>query len=333
METLDAKLTLKSLYCHDEGDGAGSAEPYLWTVFFKIDGDTTVVDGTFTLQGTATVVTTPGNRRNLPNRSVDGGESVPIPAVLGEFGTHLKPIPLQQPAGEFKEVGGVMGMIAVLMEQDNTPASAIARGHDALNQTVQDSLNALIPNLKIGHEKPTEEEIKAIRKQVGDAVAKAVADGVSIWDWMGGVGNMDDLIGSEVFRFSHSELEAQGASGIGIQKRFRNQGDWELLGRVTAFPLNAATGSLLVALSGVSSTLTNFPVRVTGPGLDRKLNKTTTLTDLIPGAYTITASEFSSGHGPTCRLYTPFNDTEQTTVTTGQITSATVRYSSAPCGA
>jgi hypothetical protein len=334
METLDANLALKSLYCHDEGDGAGSAEPYLWTVFFKIDGDTTVVDAAFTLQGAATVATTPGNRRNLPNRSVDGGESVPIPAVLGEFGTHLKPIPLQQPAGEFTEVGGVMGVIAVLMEQDNTPASAIARGHDALNQTVQDSLNALIPSLTIGHEEPTDEEIEAITRRVGDAVVKAVADGVSIWDWMGGAGNMDDRIGSEVFRFSHSELEARGASGIAIQKRFRSQGDWELLGRVTAFPLNAPTGSLRVSLSGVPSTLTNFPVRVTGPGLDRKLNTTTTITDLAPGTYTITANEFTAGrNGQTCRLYTPFNDTEQTTVTTGQITSAIVRYSSAPCGA
>jgi hypothetical protein len=334
METLDATLTLTSLYCHDEGDGVGSAEPYLWTVFFKIDGDTAVVDATSTLRGAATVVTTPGNRRNLPNRAVDGGESVPIPAVLGEFGTHLKPIPLQQPIGEFTEVGGVMGAIAIVMEQDNTPASAIASGHDALNQAVQDSLDALIPRLTIGHQEPTEDEIKAMTKQVADAVTKAVADGVSIWDWMGGAGNMDDRIGSEVFRFSHRELKGQGPSGIAIHKRFSNQGDWELLGRVTAFPLHAATGSLRVALSGAPSTSTSFPVRVTGPGgFDRRLNATTTITDLMPGAYTITASEFSAGHGPTCRLYTPFDDTEQATVTTGHLTSATVRYSSQSCGA
>lgn len=331
METLDANITLKSVFCHDEGDGSGSAEPYLWTVFFKIDGDTTVVDDTFALRGTATVIRTPGNRRNLPNRSVDGGESVPIPANLGEFVTRLKPIPLQVPVGETREVGGFMGMIAILLEQDNTPASAIARGHDALNQAVQVALDDLITKLNVQHPEPSEDEIKAMKTLIADTVEEAIADGVSIWDWMGGGGNMDDKIGSEVFAFSHSELRRRG--GIDIQKRFRNQGDWELLGRATAFPIDAATGSLRVALSGLSGTVPGFPVRVTGPGLDRALNKTTTLTDLVPGAYTITAREFTAGRGGTCRLYTPFDDTEETTVTTGQMTDATVRYSSAPCGA
>lgn len=333
METLDANITLKSVYCHDEGDGPGSAEPYLWTVFFKIDGDTTVVDASFALRGTATVIRTPGNRRNLPNRAVDGGESVPIPANLGEFATHLKPIPLQQPIGDFKEVSGFMGVIAVLLEQDNTPASAIDRGHDALNQAVRDSLDGVIADVNMGGEPPDEEDIKALKEQIGRTVENAIRDGVSIWDWIGGTGNMDDKIGSEVFVFSHSDLAARGGNGIGLQTRFRNQGDWELLGRATAFPINAATGSLRVALSGISGTVTGFPVRVTGPGLDRSLNKTTTLTDLMPGAYTITAREFTAGRNGTCRLYTPFDETEQATVTTGQMTDATVRYSSAACGA
>lgn len=334
METLDTAVKLSSLYCHDEGDGAGSAEPYLWTVFFKIDGDTTVVDAALRLQGTATVVTTPGDRRNLPERSVDAGEGVPIPPVLGEFGTHVKPIPLQLPVNNVDAVGGIVGAIVILMEQDQTPASAIARGHDALNQTVRDSLNGLIPTLRFGHETPSPEEIEAIKKHIADTVTKAVGDNVSIWDWMGGAGNMDDRIGSEVFRFSHRELEAHGPSGIRINARFRHHGDWELLGQVTAFPLNAPAGSLRVSLSGVPGVLATFPVRVTGPGLDRLLNQTTTFTDLAPGAYTITAQAFSTGRNrPTCRLYEPFNDTEQATVTTGQITSAVVRFSSAPCGA
>ncbi len=83
----------------------------MWTVFFKIDGDTCVVNTNFVLQGTATVVATPGNQGDLPNHDVDAGENVPIPAVLGEFGTKLKPIPLQTPVGDMKEVGGVMGVI------------------------------------------------------------------------------------------------------------------------------------------------------------------------------------------------------------------------------
>jgi len=335
MNTLDVHLKLSNLHCYDEGDSIGSAEPYLWTVFFKIDGDTAVVNPAFALQGTATVIGTPGDHGDLPNHDVDAGEDVAIPAVLGEFATHLKPIPLQQPVGDMKEVGGVMGIITVLMEEDSTPASAIAKGHAALNKAVKDSLNALIPTLNFGHQEPTDAEIGTMKKKIGDTVTNAVSNDVSVWDWLGGLGNMDDKIGSEVFRFSHKELEALGVSGIGFQQRFKNEGDWELSGRVTAFPLDVRTGSLRVALSGVPTTLTTFPVRVSGPGFSRGLNKTTTLTGLVPGAYVITANGFNTGlvNKPSCRMYTPVTDSEHTTVAMGQIASASVRYTSAPCNA
>ena len=78
MNTLDVHLKMNNLHCYDEGDGPGSAEPYLWTVFFKIDGDTAVVNTSFTLQGSATVVGTPGNHGDLPNHDVDPGENVAI---------------------------------------------------------------------------------------------------------------------------------------------------------------------------------------------------------------------------------------------------------------
>jgi hypothetical protein len=335
MNVLDVKLRLNNLRCFEEGDGPGSAEPYLWTVFFKIDGDTTVVNSSLTLQGTATVVGTPGNQGDLPNHDVDPGENVPIPAVLGEFNTRLKPIPLQQPVGDLKEVGGVMGIITVLMEEDNTPSSAIAKGHNALNKAVQDSLNALIPTLNFTHQEPTDAEIEAMKKKIGDTVTKAVSDGVGIWDWLTGGGNMDDRIGSEVFRFSHKQLEQQGVSGINFQKRFNSEGDWELQGRVTAFPVNTTTGSLRVSLSGVPATLTTTPVRIVGPGFNRAINKTTTFADLLPGLYTITARGFSSGqpNKPTCRIHTPITDTKQTTVTAGQTAGVSMGYTSEPCNA
>ncbi|MBF6596070.1 MAG: hypothetical protein IVW51_16725 [Thermaceae bacterium] len=335
MNTLDVKLKLNNLHCYDEGDGIGSAEPYLWTVFFKIDGDTASVNPSLALQGTATVIGTPGNHRDLPNHDVDPGENVPIPAVIGEFNTQLKPIPLQQPIGGVREVGGVMGVITVVMEEDNTPGSAVAKGHDKLNAAVRDSLNALIPTLNIGHPEPTDEEIAAMQKKIGDAVTAAIANNVSVWDWLKGFGNMDDKIGSEVFRFSHKQLEAQGVSGIGIQKRFKNEGDWELSGWVTALPLNTAVGNLEVVLHGVPATLTTSPVRVTGPGFSRALNKSILLTGLVPGLYTITAKGFTTGqpHKPTCRIFTPTTDTQQRTVGAGQTASASVSYTSELCNA
>jgi hypothetical protein len=36
-------INLNPLDCHDEGDGIGDAEPYLWTIFFKCDGSSLMV--------------------------------------------------------------------------------------------------------------------------------------------------------------------------------------------------------------------------------------------------------------------------------------------------
>lgn len=234
MNSAKVSLKLSNIHCFDEGDGIGSAEPYLWTVFFKIDGDTVVVTPQLALKGTATVQSTPGNHGDLPNHDVDAGENVPIPAALGEFHTTLKPIPLQQPVGSTKSVGGAIGCIVVLMEEDNTPGSAIASGHTALNKAVQTSLNALIPTLNFAHQEPTPAEIAQMQSKIGTAVENAVKNGVSVWDWLGGLGNMDDKIGSVVFQFSQQQLLDAGAGGIALQKRWKNEGDWEITGHISA---------------------------------------------------------------------------------------------------
>src|SRR5580704_9338668 len=55
---------------------------YLWTVFFKIDGDTVNVGADFFLRGHATVVSTSGDHGDLgPNTELAG--DIPIPRRLG----------------------------------------------------------------------------------------------------------------------------------------------------------------------------------------------------------------------------------------------------------
>jgi hypothetical protein len=332
MDKLDVKLRLEDVQCFDEADGPGSAEPYLWTVFFKIDGTTTVVTDQFALAGTATVSGTQGNHRDLGPGGVDAGDDILIPPFLGEFATRLVPITLQQPVGNTTEIGGAVGAITVLLEQDNTPNSAIANGHRALDKAVRDTLNELIPKLTIAHRAPTPEEIEAMKKKIGDKVENEISDNVDIFDWLSGLGNMDDKIGSEVFIFSHDELAARGVSGISFSQRFRNQGDWKIDGFIRATPVGVQPGSLSVVLAGVPDHLAKFPVMVQGPGFLRNINRTQTLVDMVPGEYNIIASGFSTGDNhPTCRVFTPDVRTQQVEVKSGQTASVTVRYTSEPC--
>lgn len=242
MQDLNIEMKLETIRCRDEGDGLGNAEPYLWTVFFKADGETLVVnsDGPnpIFVQGPPIVVGTPGNHGNLGTNSVDEGDVILIPAIIGEYRTVMKPIPLTTPILGVTEVGGMMGCLVVLMEEDNTPTSDIGRGHDALNSAVRDKLAKLIGSLSLSNPEPSDADIEEISNQVGTAVADAIGGGVSVFEWLAGFGNMDDQIGSESFRFSHKTLEASGGTPIPFSRRWRNEGDWEISGytKATAIP-------------------------------------------------------------------------------------------------
>src|SRR5215468_8222407 len=93
LNLIRVNLELDTLKCYDEGDGWGSAEPYLWTVFFKVDGSTVHVTDSFTLSGPPTVETTPGSHGNLGDTDVDAGDTLTIPSAIGEYETILSPIP------------------------------------------------------------------------------------------------------------------------------------------------------------------------------------------------------------------------------------------------
>ncbi len=232
MEPTPVKIKLDKIHCVDEGDFIGSAEPYLWTVFFKIDGDTVHVDSSLTLQGTATVVSTHGNHGNLGVHDVSAGDDVPIPPALGEFSTVLKPIPVDLLPD--RTLSGVIGCIVVLLEEDETPLHAVQEGHAALNQAVQTALDELIPTLNFLHQEPTDAEIKALTDKVGKAVEDAISDNVSVWDWLFGFGNEDDKIGSKVFFKSQNDICQALLDGVPLFEDWDNEGRWQISGRINA---------------------------------------------------------------------------------------------------
>lgn len=235
---LQAQLVLDRIRCHDEGDGIGSAEPYLWTVFFKVDGDTVALGDDLFLHGSATVITTPGSHGNLGDTDVDEGEDIAIPSAIGELVTTLRPIPVPSwvtDAFGVEDVGGVIGAVTVLMEEDNVSHAGAEAGHAALDAFVRQALDGLIPTLGVGHPSVTPEDIDMLTQGAEEAISEAIGSAQSGWEnfvsWL----NADDQIGNAVFTFGHDELAALAESGSrDFSQRWKNEGDWELLGRIAA---------------------------------------------------------------------------------------------------
>lgn len=249
---LNVTFSLDRLVCYDEADGWGSAEPYMWTVFFKIDGTTCRLNDSLMLEGTATVFTTPGSHGNLDDNDVDAGDTVQIPDAIGFQQMTLIPIPVPdfvKQAGT-DDVASVAGCIVVLMEEDNVSDDGAEAGHQALNNAIQNALNSIIPTLGFTKQDISEDDINQltdkVQAQVEDAVQNQQNFFENIWSWL----NPDDTIGTVVWKFSGDDLLKLNPTLL--EQRWPNEqhpsndnGDWEIFGSINTTelpgcPANAA---------------------------------------------------------------------------------------------
>jgi hypothetical protein len=239
---LPTSVKLSSIYCRDEADGIGDAEPYLWTIFFKIDGET-IKQNVASLTGNAVFHFGPGSHGNLGTTDVDAGQTVQIPAGIGEWHTQLQPIVLTQGSTTIP-VPGIVGVVAVLMEQDNVSDGGAEQGHQALNNFVQSNINDFIHGINlldfIGVQNPQDklnELIDAMKKKIQDgasgAVSAAIKKAQGFWSNLWSFINADDTIGSVTWTFSQQDI-VQHRYAISLDQRWRNEGDWELFGAITA---------------------------------------------------------------------------------------------------
>jgi hypothetical protein len=262
---LQVQITLDTIHCDEEGDGIGSAEPYLWTIFFKIDGDSVVLGDDNFLHGTCTLVGTPGSHGNLGDTDVDAGDDVAIPSAIGEFQTTLRPIPVLSPdllnAG-IVDVPGLVGVAVVLMEEDWVSDAGAESGHAALNMFIQQAIDELIPKLGVSNSEVTDDDINDLTARALDAVTDAIVAAQGRWSnfvsWLNG----DDQLGTHVFRFSHDALAADAFQDLThrwkeiVQVQNPHGGsfpavvnDWSIRGRiqgVQSCPASAVTASLQV---------------------------------------------------------------------------------------
>jgi hypothetical protein len=242
---LPTSVKLSSIYCRDEADGIGDAEPYLWTIFFKIDGETIKhTPNTLTLTGDAVFHFGPGSHGNLGTKSVDAGQTVQIPAAIGEWHNQLQPIILTNRDGTTSSVPGIVGVVAVLMEEDNVSDSGAEKGHQALNNFVQTEINNFIHSINLldfvnvaNPQDKLNELIEAMKKKIQDGAAgvvgKAIEHAQGFWSNLWSGLNKDDKIGSVVYTFSQQDI-VQRRYSIALDQRWKNEGDWELFGSISA---------------------------------------------------------------------------------------------------
>ncbi len=236
--SLSVIFELERLKCFEEADGWGSAEPYMWTVFFKIDGTTCRLNNSLMLEGSATIYTTPGSHGNLNNNDVDGGETVQIPSVIGYREMTLTPIPVPDFVKNMgtDDAPAVAGCIVVLMEEDNVSDDGAEAGHRALNQAIQNALDNLIPTLGAFNQEISDDDINNLTSQVQSRVEDAIKNQQNffenLWSWL----NKDDTIGTVVWKFSSDQLLDQNP--ISLRKRWKNgNGDWEIFGDINTAEL------------------------------------------------------------------------------------------------
>ena len=292
---INVEISLDSISRLIQQEGGGTSFPppqipsslpwyglYLWTVFFKIDGDTVSVDENLKVQGTAKVFPTPGNQGDLPwNASLN---SVAIPAASGHFRTVLTPIPVNT----FNTtVPGALGCVAVVIFQNDTPADAIAQGHQALNDSLQQGLNSLISSLTIANSTVTGDDVTALEQQVSAAVKAAITNALSTWKkalTFLGLQNQDSMAGTVVYRFVPSDLTGSPPAGIPLQNGFPDQA--VILSGAAGQPIDAP---LLITLTFQGSVVAN-PLPIS---LRRILTRLDAVS--VRNAMTSTSVPFQSG--------------------------------------
>ncbi len=135
---LNLKMQILDIVCHEEADGLGDAGPYLWPVFFKIDGESFAVDAVG-LIGFPTVFFTNGSHGNL-GQDMDEGDRVMTPQAVGLLPKELIPIPIndldKQKLSGAVDLPGIAGVVVVLMEEDGWPDDIATAGYNALVDAV-----------------------------------------------------------------------------------------------------------------------------------------------------------------------------------------------------
>ena len=189
-------LRLTQLRCVAQSENGGS-EPYLWVTYFAFGAQ-----GLPFQTGPMATVTPAYDafRAEFPN-NMKAGQVAMIPSFIAStsFDVDLDAAPKPK----------VIGCIAVLMEEDETPGKSIVLGRIAYAEAIDRQLNILInKQIHTGDFGPiTDAEISAIKEAVQSKVTTAVGSNQSIWSKL--FTDQDDNLGFVYKSFVGSEIQFQ----------------------------------------------------------------------------------------------------------------------------
>lgn len=182
-------MRLTELRCVRQSEGSNGSEPYLWVTYFAFGAQPSPLQ---------LITRTPAYdafRTEFPD-GMTAGRAATIPPFLASTSFDM-----DLTLSTYK----LVGCIAVLMEQDETPHASILLGRIAYSKAIDEQLTLLVQTrISTANFDPiTDAEIATIKTAVKARVESAIASNQSVWNWFT---DQDDNIGFTYKTFSNAEI-------------------------------------------------------------------------------------------------------------------------------
>jgi hypothetical protein len=232
-----------------------SSSPFLWTVFFKIDGSSISITDGGMVMGNATFTFSDGDHGDLEVGSVNPGAVIKVPDTLNFFSASLEPIPLPQSLQSVVNMvdePALFGLAVVLLNDGgHISAGGIAAGHAKLNSLVQQAVSDLLQEAGSQLSPPTQAEINAEIQSlnISGKISDAVQNAQNFWENLWALTGSDSEIGHAVTFFSQDDFPPGSESQTwSAEIDSQDFGNWKINGSVTCSDqCPAATGAAILA--------------------------------------------------------------------------------------
>ena len=242
MEGINIKIKLTELAYLKEASKRSKISPYLWGIFFKIDGHGVQITPQFRLDGKGIFHFTKGSHGNLGVANMYEGQVINVPEDIGEWKTSLDPFHI--PYFEQK-VPSIVGIIAVVMEKNNLSYEGAEAGHQVMNNKVEYAVNQAlkefdprdvdIADVMLSIRKYFESKLAGLTRSMKSDIANAVKNKQHIIRNILSYFNPDNQIGQHVWNFNMIQIVKSENQTIDFSHTWQTHelGDWKLSGEIT----------------------------------------------------------------------------------------------------